>query len=80
MATGTPVVMSMTEGSRDYGMHNSNSLITEVGDYKKIADYVEYLLDNPSEADRLSAGALETAKTFRFDSFMKRFKNAIGIE
>ena len=80
MATGTPVVMTRTEGSRDYGMHNYNSLITDVGDYKKIADYIEYLLDNPTEADRLSAGALETAKKFRFDSFMKRFKNAIGIE
>jgi Glycosyltransferase len=80
MASGTPVVMTRTEGSKDYGIHNYNSLIAEVDDYKKIAEYVEYLLDNPSEADRLSIGALETAKKFRFEEFMKRFKEAIGLQ
>jgi len=40
---------------------------------------VEYLLDNPSEADRLSLGAIETAKKFMFEEFMKRFKKAIGL-
>ena len=79
MACGTPVVMTRTEGSKEYGIHNHNSLIAEVDDYKKIAEYVEYLLDNPSEADRLSSGAIETAKKFRFEEFMKRFKEAIGL-
>jgi glycosyltransferase involved in cell wall biosynthesis len=79
MASGTPVVMTRTEGSKDYGIHNYNSLIAEVDDYKKIAEYVEYLLDNPSEADRLSSGAIETAKKFTFEEFMKRFKKAIGL-
>ncbi|ADB86771.1 glycosyltransferase family 4 protein [Saccharolobus islandicus] len=79
MASGTPVVMTRTEGSKDYGIHNYNSLIAEVDDYKKIAEYVEYLLDNPSEADRLSLGAIETAKKFKFEEFMKRFKKAIGL-
>jgi len=79
MASGTPVVMTRTEGSKEYGIHNYNSLIAEVDDYKKIAEYVEYLLDNPSEADRLSLGAIETAKIFRFEEFMKRFKEAIGL-
>jgi glycosyltransferase involved in cell wall biosynthesis len=80
MACGTPVVMTRTEGSKEYGIHNYNSLIAEVDDYKKIAEYVEYLLDNPSEADRLSLGAIETAKKFRFEEFMKRFKEAIGLQ
>jgi Glycosyltransferase len=80
MASGTPVVMTRTEGSKDYGIHSYNSLIAEVDDYKKIAEYVEYLLDNPSEADRLSLGAIETAKKFRFEEFMKRFKEAIGLQ
>jgi glycosyltransferase involved in cell wall biosynthesis len=80
MASGTPVVMTRTEGSKDYGIHNYNSLIAEVDDYKKIAEYVEYLLDNPSEADRLSLGAIETAKKFTFEEFMKRFKEAIGLQ
>ena len=79
MASGTPVVMTRTEGSKEYGIHNYNSLIAEVDDYKKIAEYVEYLLDNPSEADRLSLGAIETAKKFKFEEFMKRFKKAIGL-
>jgi Glycosyltransferase len=79
MASGTPVVMTRTEGSKEYGIHNYNSLIAEVNDYKKIAEYVEYLLDNPSEADRLSLGAIETAKKFRFEEFMKRFKEALGL-
>ncbi|WOE50976.1 glycosyltransferase family 4 protein [Sulfuracidifex metallicus] len=74
MACGTPVVMTRTEGSKDYGIHNHNSLIADVDDYKKIAEYVEYLLDNPSEADRLSLGTIETAKKFKFEEFMKRFK------
>lgn len=56
-----------------YGIHNHNSLIADVDDYKKIAEYAEYLLDNPSEADMLSLGAIETAKKFKFDEFMKRF-------
>lgn len=80
MASGTPVIMTRTEGSKDYGIHNYNSLIAEVDDYKKIAEYVEYLLDNPSEADRLSSGAIETAKKFTFEEFMKRFKEAIGLQ
>jgi Glycosyltransferase len=80
MASGTPVVMTRTEGSKEYGIHNYNSLIAEVDDYKKIAEYVKYLLDNPSQADRLSIGALETAKKFRFEEFMKRFKKAIGLQ
>ena len=79
MASGTPVVMTKTEGSKEYGIHNYNSLIADVDDHKKIAEYVEYLLDNPSEADRLSLGAIETAKKFKFDEFMKRFKKAIDL-
>jgi glycosyltransferase involved in cell wall biosynthesis len=79
MACGTPVVMTKTEGSKEYGIHNYNSLIADVDDHKKIAEYVEYLLDNPSEADRLSLGAIETAKKFKFDEFMKRFKKAIDL-
>jgi glycosyltransferase involved in cell wall biosynthesis len=71
--------MTRTEGSKDYGTHNYNSLIAEVDDYKKIAEYVEYLLDNSSETDRLSLGAIGTAKKFTFEEFMKRFKKAIGL-
>jgi hypothetical protein len=33
-----------------------------------------------TEADRLSLGARETAKIFRFEEFMKPFKKAIGLD
>jgi hypothetical protein len=32
-----------------------------------------------TEADRLSLGAIKTAKKFMFEEFMERFKEAIGL-
>ena len=79
MATGTPVVMMHNEGSQEYARHGVNALVAEPENYKQVADYLDYLLDNPDEADRLSLGGVETARQYRFDKFMERFKAAIGL-
>ena len=79
MATGTPVVMTYNEGSKEYARHGVNALVAEPENYRQVADYLDYLLDNPDEADRLSLGGVETARQFRFDKFMERFKAAIGL-
>ena len=53
--------------------------MAEPESYRQVADYLDYLLDNPDESDVLSLGGIETARQFRFDKFMERFRAAIGL-
>ncbi|AWR95902.1 glycosyltransferase [Acidianus brierleyi] len=80
MACGTPVIMTNTEGSKEYAVDGVNAIIVPINDYKAIAKNIEFLLDNPPIADKISINGLETAKQFQFKDFMRRFKEAIGLK
>lgn len=61
MNSGCAVVASHAIGSVPYLMkHNENGLIYKSGDVDGLYENVKYLLDNPSEQERLGCAAYET--------------------
>lgn len=66
-ACGTPVIASNTIGLRDSVSNNQTGLLFPARDYQKMADLMEYLIDDKKLLKKLSEKAHQWSKKFEWD-------------
>ena len=64
MASGIPVVLTDTEGAREYARPDINSIVAQPGDVEALSKGVLSILDDPAVAKRLTDNARRTAREF----------------
>jgi glycosyltransferase involved in cell wall biosynthesis len=77
MALGVPVVSTRNGGIDDYGRHEENCLLANVGDSQGLARQLERIFSDPELCRRLRAAGLETtAEGFDWDESARAFARA----
>lgn len=83
MACGSFNVSTNLPGIREYAVSGSNCILTEVDDYKGIAEAISLLLDNSSMRESISKEAIRTANYYNWEDTLNRlksfFKTELGI-
>jgi glycosyltransferase involved in cell wall biosynthesis len=77
MAAGAVVVMTDSRGSRDYAIHNFNSLVVPPRNPQQLAKAMEAVLTDHDLANRLRSYGPETARRFTWDLVADRFEKAL---
>jgi len=73
-ANGTPVIASRMGGVPELVENRHNGFLFEVGDVGKLKDILEELSQNPSELEKLSNGAFESAKKYDMKEHMNQLE------
>lgn len=80
MACGATVVMTDTEGAREYTVDGQNCLLAPVGDAKALAHQICEALSNFSLREKLSKNAVATASRYRWETVTTKFEEIIKKE
>ena len=73
-AYGTPVIASRTGGVPELVENGHNGFLFEVGDVGKLREILEEMSQNPSELERLSNGAFESARKYDMKEHMNKLE------
>jgi len=79
MAAGKPIVATPVGGIPEVISNGENGLLVEP-DAKKIAEKIEYLLENPHIAEKLGESAKRTAEKFTWEKTAERFLELYGMK
>ncbi len=80
MSAGVPVVADAVGQINEYITHNKSGLIVEPGDEVTFGRMVAYLLESPSERDRLGRGAMkEIEKRFLWKNLAETVEEALKV-
>ena len=79
MVCGTPVVLTDSQGVRDYARHEENCLVVPPRDPAAIAAAVVRLLTEQSLRERAINQGLETVHRYEWDAVIDRVEGALGI-
>lgn len=64
----TPLIISKVEGLLETTIPNKTSLVVDVNDYRKIAEYIEYLFNNKERIETMGKAGREYVKQY-FDYY-----------
>ena len=73
MASKTAVVLTNTQGAKEYAQNNKNCLVTPVGDANKLNQAIIKIIKNPSLRKKLEINGLKTASKFQWEKSAKEF-------
>jgi len=73
-ANGTPVIASRMGGVPELVGNGHNGFLFEAGDVGKLKDILQELSKNPSELEKLSNGASESAKKYDMEGHLNRLE------
>jgi glycosyltransferase involved in cell wall biosynthesis len=74
MACAATVVITDTEGAREYTIDNQNCLLAPIGDAKAIASRINEALSNNSLREGLAKNAVSTASRYKWDIVARKFE------
>jgi glycosyltransferase involved in cell wall biosynthesis len=74
MACAATVVITDTDGAREYTSDDQNCLLVPIGDAKAMADRINEALSNESLREELSKNAIHTASRYRWDFVVEKFE------
>jgi len=80
MACAATVVMTDTEGAREYTVDNQNCLLAPIGDAKALANRINEALSNDSLREELAKNAVLTAHGYRWDIVARNFEEVARKE
>ncbi|HYG22137.1 MAG TPA: glycosyltransferase family 4 protein [Verrucomicrobiae bacterium] len=78
MACGCIVISTDNDGSLEILRHNENGLVVQRGDLPAFLEQIDSVLKNDSLAQRLAAGALETAQSFTWSRAADKMESALA--
>lgn len=78
MACATPVVLTDSDGVRDYAQHEQNCLVAPPRDVPAIAKAMERMLCDPLFAKQLVEKAQSTARQYNWETMADKVENALG--
>ncbi|MGE7272712.1 glycosyltransferase family 4 protein [Brevibacillus panacihumi] len=77
MSSGCAVISTNHAGIQEYGIHEENCLIADIGDTSKIADYITRLIDFPLERMKLVNNGYKTAREFEWETTINKLETYI---
>jgi glycosyltransferase involved in cell wall biosynthesis len=80
MACAATVVITDTEGAREYTVDNQNCLLAPIDDAKAIASRINEALSNNSLREELTKSAISTASRYRWDMVARKLEEVIKKE
>ena len=75
MALGKPVVASNLEGVKEAIKDGQNGLIVDISNPIKLAESINYLLDNPAFCRKIGSEAAISAKEYSSSEISKKLSN-----
>ncbi len=70
-AAAKPVVCTLTAGASEIIQDQKTGLLTGIGDYRKLAEQIIYLLNNPRVREKMGRRARERVNEFHFDNTVR---------
>jgi glycosyltransferase involved in cell wall biosynthesis len=76
MASGLPVIGTMTGGSRELFRHGDNSLVYTAGNFEELAERIEQLSEEESTRERIATtGYHEVRENYALPSVVNQIEN-----
>ncbi len=79
MACGCPLVVTDFQGSKEYALDGTNSLVVPVGDVDAIAKALVRVLNDKALADKLGSAGVQTAQALDWDNAVEKFAKVLGL-
>lgn len=75
MSCGCAVISTENVGVVEYGVHETNCLLTKIGDPQSIADEIIELIRNKEKTKQLVVAGYETAAQFKWENIIKNLES-----
>ncbi|EHB54675.1 MULTISPECIES: glycosyltransferase family 4 protein [Paenibacillus] len=79
MATGCPVISTRNSGVLEYGEHEKNLILTQIGDLEELITKIILVIESPSLRRRLSFNGMKTAKKYNWDKVTLDLMNYLQL-
>lgn len=75
MAMSLPIIVTDVGGAKDAIKHMENGMLTEVQDSEKLAEKIQYLINNPENADKMGKQArIDVVEKFSVDVQTRKYE------